>query len=132
MSFQTSIFYILGNKRLQEMMGVMAAERNAKLYATDMRWVLYKCHYVKEHVKDINLQCQYVKDIILQCHYVKDHVKDIILVRTIQLFRSRINIPKKDANCINITCLVKGSHRAALLCLAGQVSHVSSKGITFL
>ena len=37
MSFQTSIFYILGNKRLQEMMGVMAAERNAKLYATDMR-----------------------------------------------------------------------------------------------
>ena len=40
--------------------------------------------------------------------------------------------PQKDVNCINITCLVKGSHSAVLLCLAGQDSHVSSKGITLV
>ena len=43
------------------------------------------------------------------------------MIRKIQLFRSRINILQKDANCINTTCLIKGSHRDALF-LAGQSS----------
>ena len=35
-----------------------------------------------------------------------DHDDDPNDDRTIQLLRSRINIPQKDANCIYITCLV--------------------------
>ena len=56
----------------------------------------------------------------------QDVLDDHNLVRTIQLFCSRINISQRDANCSNITCLVKGSDRAALFC------HVSSKGITLV
>ena len=46
----------------------------------------------------------------------------ILMTRTTQLLRSRVNIPQKDANCVNKTCLIKGSDRAALFRLAGQVS----------
>ena len=50
-----------------------------------------------------------------------------IIVGRYSFTASRINISQK-ANCINITCFAKGSLRAVLFCLAGQVSHVSSKG----
>ena len=36
-----SFDWFLGNKRLQEMMGIMAEERKAHLFATDMRLVYF-------------------------------------------------------------------------------------------
>ena len=61
------------------------------------------------------------------CTPTKEKAELIILIRTIQLFRSRINILPKKVNCINTTRLIKSSHRATLFCLAFARTHQTKK-----